>query len=230
MYTDVALDGESQSADALAAFSVAQRKRLRAAQRAQITSAAAACIESNWIGGFMALQLAVVRKQPSLRVPVNALALRVSAAAADECGEMPTRVTAVARIKYGEQLESRGKYNEAAACYKHVLDDDERHPGLLPTPAQVWSFYGLALKRAGRYAEAEAVYQATLAALPRLLRFQPDTPAVRDRTRLDLLGHFALLHWISFQRSTQLRARVRSASRRRCWSALETRRTLRQIQ
>ena len=193
VFTDVARGGERLSAADLAAMPHAQRGILREAQKAQLLSATAVCIAEGWAPGFSVLRAAAVRGRPALSAPLEALHLRLSATTALGTSQ-PSCEKAFAGIRHAEQLEARGLYDEAAACYKKVIEEDMRSPGLLPTPALVWIFYGLALKRAGRFPEAEAVYEATLAALPRL-RFQPDTPHDRESTRLDLLHKLCIIHY-----------------------------------
>ena len=192
VFTDVARGGERLSAEDVAAMPRAQRGILRKAQQAQLLSATASCIAEGWAAGFSVLRSAAVQSQPALSVPLEALHLRLSATAAFGTSE-PSYGKSIAGIHHAEQLEARGMYDEAAACYKKVIEEDMRSPGLLPTPALVWIFYGLALKRAGRFPEAEAVYEATLATLPRM-RFQPDTPRHRESIRLGLLRKLMIIH------------------------------------
>jgi hypothetical protein len=193
VFTDVARGAERLSAEDIAAMPHAQRGILRKAQQAQLLSATAVCIAEGWADGFSVLRAAAVRGRPALSVPLEALHLRLSATTALGTSQ-PSCEKAFAGIHHAEQLEARGLYDEAAACYKKLIEDDMRTPGLLPTPALVWIFYGLALKRAGRTAEAETVYEATLASLPRM-RFQPDTPLERESTRLDLLHKLCIIHY-----------------------------------
>jgi len=99
------------------------------------------------------------------------------------------RVSITGRQLEGEALETQGRYMEAAALYKQNLADDARNPAprLVATPPQQWSFYGLALKRAGRYAEAQRAYEAGLRAVSSGCPTFPDTPEWRETQRLDLL-------------------------------------------
>jgi hypothetical protein len=83
---------------------------------------------------------------------------------------------------------------EASALYKECLQADARNPGarLLPTPPQTWSYYGLALKRAGRFSEAHAAYELGLRALE-AGPVEPETPEWRTTNRLSLLGFIVTL-------------------------------------
>jgi hypothetical protein len=193
VFTDVSLgDAGSLSADALAALSSMQRDALRAALRVQRLAATAACVEARWSGGFCALQLGVTAMKPALGPALAALASHL---AAPQSGGGPTRASLYALKQEAEALEAAGRFLEAAALYKRCLDADARNPGarLLQTPPQIWSFYGLALKRARRFSEARAAYDAGLRALEMGCHVEPDTPEWRESVRLSLYGFIVTL-------------------------------------
>jgi hypothetical protein len=185
-FTDVGLgDVRSVSHAALAAWALPARTALRAALRVQRLAAVAACIEAGWPGGFCALQGAAAALRPELAPSLTALASRVAAAMSRG---VPTRATIYTREHEAEALEAAGRYMEAAVLYKQNLTDDARNPEarLIFTPPMHWSHYGLALKRAGRFDEALAAYEAGLRALQNG-PVAPDTPQWREAQRLQLL-------------------------------------------
>jgi hypothetical protein len=185
-FTDVALgDVRSVAPESLAAWAPPARAALRATLRAQRLAAVASCIEARWFGGFFALQAGAGALRPPLAPTLSALTSRLHSA---RFGGAPTRQTLLAREYEAETLEAAGRYMEAAALYKQNITDDARNPEarLLQTPPMQWEFYGLALKRAGRYTEACRAYDAGLRALQRCL-IEPDTPQWRETMRLHLL-------------------------------------------
>jgi hypothetical protein len=196
VYTDVALGGESQDKSALGAMPQVHRAAVRSAQRMQLISAVAASIQLQWGDGYMALKDALMHAAPQLAPALDALTLCVSSQlAAGNASNALSHRAMVLRTAHAEELEARGEFIAAAACYKSVLSDDMRHPTLqlLDSPPLVWGFYGLALKRAGRFAEADAAYETGLRVLA-CCRITPDTPPVRETYRLDLLSKLVYLH------------------------------------
>jgi hypothetical protein len=192
VFTDVSLgDAGSLSADALAALPAAERDALRSALRVQRLAATAACLEARWPAGFCALQLGVTAMKPALGPALSALASRLAEL---QSGGAHTRASLIALTQQAEALEATGRFMEASALYKECLQADARNPGarLLPTPPQTWSYYGLALKRAGRFSEAHAAYELGLRALE-AGPVEPETPEWRTTNRLSLLGFIVTL-------------------------------------
>jgi tetratricopeptide (TPR) repeat protein len=186
VFTDVALgDAGSLSADELAALPAAKRDVLRAALRSQRLAATAACIEARWSAGFRALLLGVAAMKPALGPALYALATRL---AAPRSGGGHTRESVDTLIAEAEALEAAGRFTAAAALYKQCLDADARNPEahLLRIPPNMWAYYGLALKRAGRFREARAAYDAGLRVLKMGCYIEPDTPEWRETMRLRL--------------------------------------------
>jgi tetratricopeptide (TPR) repeat protein len=187
VYTDVWGDHGRLDAAALATLPKQARAALRVALRVQRLAAVAASIEARWVTGFMTLNTAAIALWPRVAVPLNVL--QTTLIANCSAGEV-NRVSIIGRQLEGEALETQGRYMEAASLYKQNIADDARNPGLrlVATPPQQWSYYGLALKRAGRYAEALRAYAAGLRALSSGRPIFPDTPEWRETQRLDLLG------------------------------------------
>jgi tetratricopeptide (TPR) repeat protein len=187
VYTDVWGDHGRLDAAALATMPKQARAALRVALRVQRLAALAASIEARWATGFLTINTTAIALWPRVAVPLNAL--QTTLITNCSAGEI-NRVSIIGRQLEGEALETQGRYMEAAALYKQNLADDSRNPALrlVATPPQQWSFYGLALKRAGRYAEAHRAYEAGLRALSSGRPIFPDTPEWRETQRLDLLG------------------------------------------
>ncbi len=203
-FTDVSRgDAASLSTADLAALPAAARAELRAAQRAQLLAAIIACIEAQCAPGFVALRIGAARVVSSLSAPLDAL---VAALETARNHGMPTRESLYTRIHQAESLEAHGRFAEAAALYRGTLDEDMRYPELhlLRTPPLIWSYYGLALKRAGQYQQAGAAYDAGLRALERGCYVKPDTPLWRDSLRLGLLDLKVTL-WGNFPEHMALR-------------------------
>jgi hypothetical protein len=197
VYTDVAL-GVSQSKAALAAWPQAQRAALRSAQRMQLISGLDASIDLKLYEGLISLKDAVKHAAPRLAPVLDNLALSLSSHVAwspQVAGGPLSHRAMVLRTSHAEQLEARGEYNAAADIYKSVISDVVRNPSLhlVDSPPRMWSYYGLALKRAGRLAEAEAAYETGLRILPSC-RIMPDTPQVREAYRVELLTNLVYLH------------------------------------
>jgi len=185
-YTAVSL-GETRSVDAVAlkAWPLAWRTTLRAALRMQRLAGLAACLQTGWAGGFTKFQAGVAGQDTAL-APVLA-ALNAHLVGLDAPG-VPTSDTLHARQRLAEALESQGKYMEAALLYKESLNEDARNPTqrLLASPPLHWDYYGLALKRAGRFPDALRAYEAGLLALERG-PVKPETPQWRETLRIMLL-------------------------------------------
>ena len=188
-FTDVALElgneFHSVSAAELAAWTGRARAALRAALRAQRLAATATCIEATWASGFLCLRTFVGAVEPELTAAFAGLTTFLVGALS---AGIPTRACLDARTREAEALEAAGKYLEAAVLYKINIAADARLPAarLLQSPPQIWSHYGLALKRAGRYKDAQRAYEDGLRALTGPV--DPDTPAWRESLRLDLLN------------------------------------------
>lgn len=73
---------------------------------------------------------------------------------------------------------------QAAAIYQQCARDDLAHPELhlVGTPALVWSYLGLALKRSGKLEQAAASYSIGLSKVSG--HAEPDTPEWRDSCRI----------------------------------------------
>ena len=194
VHTDVTLKGISQDTNALAAWQKPHRVALRSAQRMQLIAALDASIDMKLGDGFLLLKDAAKQVLPSLAGALDALTLHVSHDAADNTADLTHRAMLM-RTMHAEQLEARGEYIAAAEIYKRMLCDVKRNPSLhlVDSPPLVWSYYGIALKRAGHLVQADAAYEAGLREL-RTCRMLPDTPQVRDSARLDLLSHLVYLH------------------------------------
>ena len=203
-WTDVALGGSSLSSDAVAVLSREQRDMLKAAQSAQLLSAVSACIETRFPGGITLLQAAATRSRPQIAPALDALSLKLLATSA-ACAPAPTYSSLTARVHYGEALEKKGDFLDAAAVYKSCVEDMTRNSRgcLSPPPFRMyqisvpllWSFYGLALKRGGRLSEASNAYEAGLRALPAMpLQAGRVYEVERESLRLDLLVKLIMLH------------------------------------
>ena len=189
VFSDVSVvGGGSLDAAALAALPKQAHAALRVALKTQRLSGLAACIEARWDAGFLVMSHAVCSLRPQLAVPLTALQSALIVAHSGGAGALTSEVV-LARQYHAEALETEGRYMEAAALYKQNISDDARNPALkllaYSCAPQQWSFYGLALKRAGRYAEAHRAYKAGLRALSGPV--EPDTPEWRETWRLDLL-------------------------------------------
>jgi hypothetical protein len=207
-WTDVSLGGAgSLSSDALGSLSHAQRTVLKAAQSAQILSAVAACIEARFAGGVVLLQAAAKRGRPELVEALDALSKKFIAMRSARGEAAPTISSIFLRVSHGEALETAGDFHGAAAVYKTCIVDMTRNSSLCssaPVPARgrrpslplLWTFHGLALKRAGRLAEAGSAYEAGLRALSAMMPLQAGRAyeVEREDLRLDLLIKLIILH------------------------------------
>ena len=205
-WTDVALGGSSLSCDAVASLSSAQRVALKAAQSAQLLHAVSACIEARFAGGITMLQAATKRSQPQVAAALDALSLKLITTRGERSEARPMDNNALAtRVHHGEALEKEGDFVGAAAVYKRCIDDMARDArGYMMPPLSkgyrvslplLWSFFGLALKRSGRLAEADDAYEAGLRALLAMpLQAGRAYEVEQEALRLDLLVKLVMLH------------------------------------
>ena len=189
-YTDVQVGGVSLDGDALAALPGGRRTALRDAQQTQLLAAAKQCLSAEWLGGLLTLRKCdAVVSFPQLEVSLHALDAFV---ASDKSGGRVTLQTCEARTHQAEALEAQGRHLEADKLYKKNIDDDLRSPGVVLTPPLMWSYYGIALRKGGRSAEAVAAYEAGLRALAG--HVHPDTPQWREHNRILLCCRLITVH------------------------------------
>ncbi len=218
--------GAYVGAEALAALPAGTRAAVRAAQRVQVYDATATAIGAHACSVFDALMPAASRLLPaSLATPLGELGTHMAAAAAAVDSAGVTRELLAARTREAEALEASARFDDAAALYRRNLADDTRAPGarLLLSPPMEWAYLGLALKRAGRFADARTAYAAGVRAAA-VGPMSPDTPTCRESHRLHLRSLEVTLHlstrdmaarcWSCF--GTKSRRRRATRTRRRC--------------
>jgi hypothetical protein len=190
----VSLGGDEQplSAPALAALPPPARAAIKAARRAQVLLALAACVRRRWVGGVLLLRdvaapLLLGSAASTAHASLESLTrqMRAAAAAAHLAAPM-SHARANARTARAEALEAEGEFRAAAALYKANLDDDLRSPGVLLSPPLMWHYYGLALCRSGDLVAARAAYDAGLA-ICGTCHLSPDLPEWRETLRTTLL-------------------------------------------
>jgi len=167
------------------------RSVLRTAQRAQLLHGCRAALDVAWLAGFKAMS-ETLTGDFELAVPLQEA---LAAATGLRAGAL-SRSAIYERVRHAEALESVGKFAEAELVYRECLDADARSPGarLLMTPAMVWSYYGLALKRQEKWAAAEAAYESGIKSITGRGYAEPDTAEWRESVKLDLLDLLVTLH------------------------------------
>ena len=172
----------------------ATRQHLRAAQRLQILAAIRSCVQAEDAGCYLAVQGSLESVGASDEA-VQAAELLARALWRQRGGSNKARGGMLTTGHLGQRrgeaegLERIGLFNEAAALYKENIMDHMKHPelNLIPSPPLAWDDYGLALKNAGRHAEAAQAYAQGIRALAG--RVSPDTAEWRETLRLMLGGH-----------------------------------------
>ena len=206
----------------VAAMTQAARRRLRQAQKLQILAAVAASVRAEATGCFLALHGCLQHAGASpqaleagevlaslvRRHLARAAASSPHPSSAATGGGGPTQATCRAKYMDAVGLEHSGRFEAAAVLYKENLEDDLSYPErrLLASPPMNWSYYGLALKKAGRFDAAAAAYTLGLMAME-VGRVSPDTPAWRETLRLTL-GYlkFTLAQCAGSEKDTQARS------------------------
>jgi hypothetical protein len=226
----VSVDGVAIPVDELSrSWPPRRRDLLRDACTRQLLWALAHVLDARWLGGFHLLLGAARTTLLARATPNDVVALEAAACALARRapGGGPGAEAPHAALRHGEALEAAGRYAEAAAVYKECLLDDARACGpggdgaaRLNAPALVWSYVGIALRRAGDYAGAFWAYERGLSVLASPdARVVPDTPAYREGLRLLLLSSlYAACSTAPDARAPAGRARTR-AMLERVWGA-----------
>lgn len=197
--SEVAIDGAPLVPEDVRLLPTARRAALKACRSAQLLHAAAACIDSRWLGGLRLLRGAV---QPLLarRDPAAAEAYAKLLADIDA---MPTRpredaltppdvgARCQSMVREAEALEAQGRFTQAAQLYRNALPLAQNDPSF-PNVAMLCAFLGIALRHGGDVACARRAYERGISMLaapagPGAHVMVHDTPAARESMRLYLL-------------------------------------------
>lgn len=191
IHTAICLGDACLTPVAVSELPSSMRAVLRTAQRAQLLHGCRAALDVAWLAGFKAMS-ETLKGDFELAVPLQEA---LAAATGSRAGAL-SRSAIYERVHHAEALESVGKFAEAELVYRECLDADARSPGarLLMTPAMVWSFYGLALKRQEKWAAAEAAYETGIKSITGRGYAEPDTAEWRESVKLVLLDLLIILH------------------------------------
>ena len=191
------------------------RKAVNAALKAQVLSSLCLCLRARWAGGFLSLRRAAVPilgvAAPLATEPLaQALLLQRGGGANSPpvpgIGRMggASRLLWNSRTWQAEALEAAGEFTAAAAIYARNIEEvthpercapwEHVRPDTLANLLPIYlSYQGLAMKRAGAFGEAEALYEAGLrhiasSACARIV------PPERESLRIMLLRLLITLH------------------------------------